>query len=306
MTAKQTPLRPSKLAASRKTPLHLSGICRYLTASLLTIVSLSFLFLVAGVGNAAQITLAWDPDQIPSLAGYRVYSGTHSRSYSESADTGTATTYTTPDLKDGTYYFAVTARDASGQESGYSNEVSVTIAAGAVTRTPSPSASQSSSTEGSAPGSTDPTGGSAASASGTGDSGSNSSPPAAAGDGGSGGGGGCFVATAAFGSYVDPHVMTLRAFRDSFLLTNRPGRAFVRWYYATSPAIADVIRERGLLKKAVRLALLPAIGFSYFCLRLGFLPTILLVLLSFPVMFYAVGRLGTSLFDRRRDARRHN
>jgi len=41
----------------------------------------------------------------------------------------TATTYTTPDLAAGTYYFAVKAFDSAGNSSNYSNEVRTTIAA---------------------------------------------------------------------------------------------------------------------------------------------------------------------------------
>ena len=39
---------------------------------------------------------------------------------------------------------------------------------------------------------------------------------------GGGGGGieGCFLATAAYGSYLDPHVEALRYFRDHYLVTN--------------------------------------------------------------------------------------
>ena len=40
---------------------------------------------------------------------------------------------------------------------------------------------------------------------------------------GGGGGGGCFIDTAAYGSYMEPHMMTLRSFRDEYLLSNKLG-----------------------------------------------------------------------------------
>ena len=77
--------------------------------------------------------------------------------------------------------------------------------------------------------------------------------------GGGGGGGGCFIATAAFGSYLHPEVITLRNFRDRYLLTNLPGRAFVAAYYKTSPPIADFIREHEAVRFIVRILLIPII-----------------------------------------------
>jgi hypothetical protein len=76
---------------------------------------------------------------------------------------------------------------------------------------------------------------------------------------GGGGGGGCFIATAAYGSYLHPQVKVLRDFRDNFLLTNAPGRAFVEIYYRISPPLADYIARHELLRGIVRAALTPVI-----------------------------------------------
>lgn len=69
----------------------------------------------------------------------------------------------------------------------------------------------------------------------------------------------CFVATAAYGSEMDSHVELLRQFRNQVLLKNPVGVKFVAWYYSWSPKAADYIRERPLLRAAVRYALSPLI-----------------------------------------------
>lgn len=77
----------------------------------------------------------------------------------------------------------------------------------------------------------------------------------------SGGGGSplCFIATAAYGSYLDPHVGTLRKFRDQYLLTNASGRAFVSFYYRYSPPVAEFISRHASLRMMTRWLLTPAV-----------------------------------------------
>jgi hypothetical protein len=81
--------------------------------------------LVCPAAFADSVTLAWDASS--GASGYRLYYGTKSGPpYSISVDVLNVTTWTVTGLGPGTYYFAVTAYNASG-ESSYSNEVSKTI-----------------------------------------------------------------------------------------------------------------------------------------------------------------------------------
>ncbi|GAB4345865.1 MAG: hypothetical protein Kow0099_26560 [Candidatus Abyssubacteria bacterium] len=75
--------------------------------------------------------------------------------------------------------------------------------------------------------------------------------------GGGGGGGGCFIATAAYGSANAHDVVIFREFRDRYLLTNLPGRLFVRAYYRFSPPMAEFISRHPNVRSAVRFALSP-------------------------------------------------
>jgi lysophospholipase L1-like esterase len=84
-----------------------------------------------------------------------------------------------------------------------------------------------------------------------------------------GGGGGCFIATAAFGSPIEKHVMLLKEFRDTRLLSNSLGRQFVNAYYHFSPPAADFISRHEVLKLIVRVFLYPLITLCYVLLKLS-------------------------------------
>ena len=62
----------------------------------------------------------------------------------------------------------------------------------------------------------------------------------------------CFIATAAYGTPLHEDIDVLRNFRDEYLMSNLPGRAFVKIYYSSSPPLANVIRENEGLRTAVR------------------------------------------------------
>lgn len=96
-------------------------------------------------------------------------------------------------------------------------------------------------------------------------------------DSAGGGGGFCFVATAAYGSYQEPHVQVLRTFRDRYLLTHRPGTWLTGLYYRTSPPLAAYIAERPWARSLARLCLAPVYGGAWMAVEHG--PASLLLLL---------------------------
>lgn len=80
--------------------------------------------LLACAFSDQSVTLAWDPNPEPDVAGYLVYYGNASRNYPYHTNVGNVTTATVYGLQEGlTYFFAITATNTSGLESDFSNEV---------------------------------------------------------------------------------------------------------------------------------------------------------------------------------------
>jgi subtilisin family serine protease len=98
--------------------------------------------------------------------------------------------------------------------------------------------------------------------------------------GGGGGGGHCFIATAAYGSYLDPHVKVLRLFRDKVLLPSDFGKMLVDRYYAWSPPLADIIAGSPFLRLITRLALTPVVLLLEYPVLVLLLPLLILMILS--------------------------
>lgn len=100
----------------------------------------------------------------------------------------------------------------------------------------------------------------------------------------------CFIATAAYGSPFEGHVILLREFRDRFLLTNSPGTWFVSAYYKLSPPAAKFIARHPYLRAVTRITLLPFIGFAILAMKTTFLQkmiifaSIALLVLLIPIM----------------------
>jgi uncharacterized membrane protein YeiH len=96
------------------------AVVSYTFSNVIATHSISATFAVA----TAQVTLAWNANVDPSVAGYKLYYGNTSRTYGAPVDVGKVTQYTFTGIVEGkTYYFAVTAYDTNRNESAFSTEL---------------------------------------------------------------------------------------------------------------------------------------------------------------------------------------
>jgi fibronectin type 3 domain-containing protein len=82
--------------------------------------------------KAASLELSWNPNTTDAdLASYNIYKASTSGAYTKGQPLAVivkgTVTYSLLNPTDGMYYFVVTAVDTSGNESGFSNEVSIKV-----------------------------------------------------------------------------------------------------------------------------------------------------------------------------------
>ena len=103
----------------------------------------------------------------------------------------------------------------------------------------------------------------------------------------------CFIATAAYGSFMQPEVKTLRIFRDEVLLKYELGKTFVRNYYAFSPPIANYLASNETLRTITRAMLTPLVYSINYPIITSFLLLILTsVLLHVRICRFRLRKLG--------------
>jgi hypothetical protein len=86
---------------------------------------------LSGGANGGKITIAWDSNTAPNLAGYKVFYGTSPRKYKDCIDVGkpaesapTFVKYVLTGLTKGNRYYIAVIAYTTFSKSGFSNEVS--------------------------------------------------------------------------------------------------------------------------------------------------------------------------------------
>ncbi|MCB0414422.1 MAG: hypothetical protein KDD50_08820 [Bdellovibrionales bacterium] len=100
----------------------------------------------------------------------------------------------------------------------------------------------------------------------------------------------CFIATAAYGSSWAPPLKTLRAFRNTYLLTHDWGKAFVLSYYKYGSQAAYWIKNSPGLKVISQILLWPLWAFAWMSLQIGLWTSLILWGLVVGSFFYIFKR----------------
>ena len=108
------------------------------------------------------------------------------------------------------------------------------------------------------------------------------SPTPTSAGGGGGSGGSCFIATAAFGSPLDPHVGILQTYKNRYLTEHSMGRRLMEYYYRYSPKIAEYINKHQNMNLIIRYSLLPVVFLTYLYMTHGviFLCSLAIIILA--------------------------
>ena len=77
---------------------------------------------LAILGYAESVLLTWNASPSPGVGGYRIYYGTSSQIYGFVTNAGPVLTQLVVLPHSGRWFFAATAVDTNGMESGFSNE----------------------------------------------------------------------------------------------------------------------------------------------------------------------------------------
>lgn len=100
----------------------------YLLQKYLHLFTLSTNYFLSLIVLTNIVIVSWLPNSEPDLAGYKLYYGNVSRSYSNVINVNLTTSYTVDNLQSGyEYFFAVSAYDTASNESQLSEEVSIYI-----------------------------------------------------------------------------------------------------------------------------------------------------------------------------------
>ncbi len=92
------------------------------------IFSIALALLVLDCAKGASVSLGWGDSSDTNVVAYNIYYGTASGDYTTEVSVGNVSNVTISNLTAGaTYYFAATAVDASGNESGFSDETAYIV-----------------------------------------------------------------------------------------------------------------------------------------------------------------------------------